>query len=96
MNSAVIKRSVTIAGHKTSVSLEDSFWDGLREIAHDRHVTMSNLVEEIDGNRNHANLSSAVRMFVYRHFRTAQEQRLQRQPNAYFGSNGGYEPGLAR
>ena len=64
MRSAVVKRSIVIAGHKTSISLEDEFWDGLKEIARARGVTFTELVAAIDANRNHANLSSAIRLFV--------------------------------
>ena len=64
MKSSVSKRSIVIAGHKTSVSLEDEFWNSLKEIAHDRSVTLAELVARIDRNREHANLSSAIRLFV--------------------------------
>jgi predicted DNA-binding ribbon-helix-helix protein len=64
VKSAVWKRSIVIAGHRTSVSLEDEFWKSLKEIAHERNVTLGELVATIDGNRNHANLSSAIRLFV--------------------------------
>src|SRR5262245_39109615 len=64
MKSLVIKRSVVIAGHKTSVSLEDAFWSALKEIAEQRHLTLSELVGIIDGARKHGNLSSAIRLFV--------------------------------
>ena len=64
VKSSVSKRSIVIAGHKTSVSLEDAFWDSLKEIAHERNVTLGKLVATIDGNRQHANLSSAIRLFV--------------------------------
>jgi predicted DNA-binding ribbon-helix-helix protein len=69
MKSPVIKRSIVIAGHKTSVSLEDAFWKGLKDIAMDRHVTLSDLVASIDGERRHGNLSSAIRLFVLDHYR---------------------------
>jgi predicted DNA-binding ribbon-helix-helix protein len=62
--SAVLKRSIVVAGHKTSVSLEDEFWESLKEIASERGVTLGELVRTIDGNRNHTNLSSAIRLFV--------------------------------
>jgi predicted DNA-binding ribbon-helix-helix protein len=62
--SSVIKRSIVIAGHKTSVSLEDKFWKSLKEIAAERGMTLAQLVATIDGNRQHANLSSAIRLFV--------------------------------
>ena len=51
MKSLVIKRSVVVAGHKTSVSLEDAFWKGLKEIAHVRDLTLSELVGAIDAER---------------------------------------------
>jgi predicted DNA-binding ribbon-helix-helix protein len=69
MKSPVIKRSIVIAGHKTSVSLEDAFWRGLKEIAVGRNKTLSDLVAEIDTGRPHGNLSSALRLFVLDHYR---------------------------
>ena len=69
MNSPVIKRSIVIAGHKTSVSLEDAFWKGLKEIALNRRTTLSDLVAAIDSERQHGNLSSAIRLFVLDHYR---------------------------
>ena len=64
MKSTVIKRSIVIEGHKTSVSLEDGFWGGLKEIAQSRNTTLSNIIGEIDLNRRQGNLSSAIRLFV--------------------------------
>ena len=64
MKSPVIKRSVMIDGHKTSVSLEDAFWSSLKEIARAQQATLSNTVAEIDKARQHGNLSSAIRLFV--------------------------------
>jgi predicted DNA-binding ribbon-helix-helix protein len=69
MKSPVVKRSIVIAGHKTSVSLEDAFWKGLKEIAGGREMTLSDLVAAIDTDRRHGNLSSAIRLFVLDHFR---------------------------
>jgi len=69
MKSSVIKRSIVVAGHKTSVSLEDAFWRGLKEIAGGRNVTLSDLVAAIDGARQHGNLSSAIRLFVLDFYR---------------------------
>jgi predicted DNA-binding ribbon-helix-helix protein len=69
MKSPVVKRSIVIAGHKTSVSLEDEFWKGLKEIATDRDMTLSDLVATIDTDRRHGNLSSAIRLFVLNHYR---------------------------
>jgi len=68
MKSPVIKRSIVIAGHKTSVSLEDAFWKGLKDIAVGRRTTLSDLVASIDSERRHGNLSSAIRLFVLDHF----------------------------
>jgi predicted DNA-binding ribbon-helix-helix protein len=70
MKSPVVKRSIVIAGHKTSVSLEDAFWRGLKDIAVGRRVTLSDLVGAIDSERQHGNLSSAIRLFVLGHFQT--------------------------
>jgi predicted DNA-binding ribbon-helix-helix protein len=69
MKSPVVKRSIVIAGHKTSVSLEDAFWKGLKEIAISREMTLSDLVASIDTDRRHGNLSSAIRLFVLDHYR---------------------------
>ena len=68
MKSPVVKRSIVIAGHKTSVSLEDAFWRGLKEIAVGRRATLSDLVGAIDTERQHGNLSSAIRLFVLDHY----------------------------
>jgi predicted DNA-binding ribbon-helix-helix protein len=64
MKSSIIKRSVVIEGHKTSISLEDAFWHGLKEIARAQQATLSNIVAEIDKTRQQGNLSSAIRLFV--------------------------------
>ncbi len=69
MKSPVVKRSLVIANHKTSVSLEDAFWKGLKDIANDRGVSLSDLVATIDTERMHGNLSSAIRLFVLDHYR---------------------------
>lgn len=76
VKSAVIKRSILLNGHKTSVSLEDEFWDGLREIAADRNVGLSALVQEIDHGRDNCNLSSALRVYVFSYFHA----RVSRAP----------------
>jgi len=79
MKSPVVKRSIVIAGHKTSVSLEDAFWKGLKEIASGREKTLSDLVASIDTDRRHGNLSSAIRLFVLDHYRVhnGEEHRVQ-------------------
>lgn len=69
MKSPVVKRSIVIAGHKTSVSLEDQFWDALKEIASSRRSTLSEIVASIDSRRNQGNLSSAIRLYVLAYFR---------------------------
>lgn len=69
MKSPVVKRSIVIAGHKTSVSLEEAFWKCLKEIATARDLTLSDLVASIDTDRREGNLSSAIRLFVLDHFR---------------------------
>jgi predicted DNA-binding ribbon-helix-helix protein len=68
VKSTVVKRSIVLAGHKTSVSLEDAFWEGLKDIASTRHKTLSELIDGIDVDRTHANLSSAIRLFVLNHY----------------------------
>jgi predicted DNA-binding ribbon-helix-helix protein len=69
LKSAIVKRSIVIAGHKTSVSLEDAFWKGLKEIAAGRDMGMSDLVKAIDSERQQGNLSSAIRVFVLDFYR---------------------------
>ena len=69
--SAIQKRSVRIAGHPTSISLEDAFWEALREIASRRQIRLSELVEEIDSERSSQNLSSAIRVYVLSSYRSA-------------------------
>ncbi len=58
------KRSLEIAGHRTSISLEDAFWDALREIAAARGLSLAGLVAQVDAGRDGVNLSSAIRVFV--------------------------------
>jgi predicted DNA-binding ribbon-helix-helix protein len=70
VNSPVLKRSIVLAGHKTSVSLEDEFWKGLREIAEERDMTLSDIATAIDSQRTHGNLSSAIRLFVLDFYRS--------------------------
>ena len=57
MKSPVVKRSIVVAGHKTSVSLEEAFWNGMKEISGLRNMTLSELVGEIDSNRQQGNRS---------------------------------------
>jgi predicted DNA-binding ribbon-helix-helix protein len=67
--SQVLKRSINIAGHKTSASLEDAFWSALKEIAATRKISLSDLVSTIDNERQHGNLSSTIRLFVLEYYR---------------------------
>jgi len=80
MKSAIVKRSIIINGHKTSVSLEDAFWSSLKNIAHTDGVPVSKMVTEIDRTRERGNLSSAIRLFILERVRTD-------------GENGGPCPG---
>jgi predicted DNA-binding ribbon-helix-helix protein len=81
MKSPVVKRSIVIAGHKTSVSLEDAFWKCLKEIAGTRDMTLSDLVATIDTDRQQGNLSSAIRLFVLDHYRGQDAGEPREQPH---------------
>jgi predicted DNA-binding ribbon-helix-helix protein len=86
MKSPVVKRSIVIAGHKTSVSLEDAFWSGLKDVAAARSVTLSDLVGSIDADRRQGNLSSAIRLFVLDHYRSQLSERgKQSEPSREAG-----------
>jgi predicted DNA-binding ribbon-helix-helix protein len=67
------KRSIEIHGRQTSVTIEDAFWTALQKIAATHHVRPSDLIAAIDKERNHGNLSSAVRLFVLDHYRSRVE-----------------------
>jgi predicted DNA-binding ribbon-helix-helix protein len=83
MKSTVVKRSIVIEGHKTSISIEDIFWNSLKEIARDRAMTLSKLVASIDAGRvAGSNLSSAIRVFVLDRFRTQVHTLLGRKDEA--------------
>jgi predicted DNA-binding ribbon-helix-helix protein len=64
VKSLIVKRSIVVGGYKTSVSLEDAFWQALKEIARARNTTLSEIVAAIDDKRPHGNLSSSIRLFV--------------------------------
>jgi predicted DNA-binding ribbon-helix-helix protein len=89
VKSPVVKRSIVVSGHKTSVSLEDEFWKSLKEIASERNMTLTELVRAIDANRQHANLSSAIRLFVLGVYRdqvaSRQDRTREALPNAMAG-----------
>ncbi len=76
MKTLVNKHSVVINGHKTSISMEDSFWEGLNEIAKLSGKSLSDLVSEIDaGHKGFKNLSSVIRVFVYTHYKELYDQQ---------------------
>lgn len=64
MTEGIIKRSVAIAGHRTSVSLEEEFWEELKRIATKREISINGLIAEIDAKRARTNLSSAIRLEI--------------------------------
>jgi predicted DNA-binding ribbon-helix-helix protein len=76
-SAAMDKHSLTIAGHRTSISLERAFWDGLRRIAALRGASVASLVAEIDAARGATNLSSAIRVYVLASQRSAVDRDLQ-------------------
>jgi predicted DNA-binding ribbon-helix-helix protein len=69
MESLIVRRSIVLAGQNTSVSLEEPFWQGLKDIATSRGTTLSDLIGSIDRKRKHDNLSSALRLYVLDHYR---------------------------
>ncbi|WP_201859922.1 ribbon-helix-helix domain-containing protein [Microvirga soli] len=82
MGFAVLKRSVSIAGHRTSISLEEPFWEGLREIAERENRSVQSLIGRIDAERGEQNLSSAIRVFVLNDLRNRLEAADQRTGGA--------------
>ncbi len=64
MSARVFKRSLSIAGHRTSISLEEAFWNALKTLAEQRAMSIAALVAQIDEGRSEANLSSAIRVFI--------------------------------
>ncbi len=64
-----VKRSLTIAGHRTSISLEEPFWQALRQVAREKRKPLPALIFQIDAQRNKTNLSSAIRVYLLEYFR---------------------------
>jgi predicted DNA-binding ribbon-helix-helix protein len=64
MKSLVVKHSVIVDGHKTSISLEAAFWTALKDIAHERRKTLKDLISSIDADRQSTHLSSVLRVFI--------------------------------
>jgi len=87
MKSLVLKRSIVIAGHKTSITLEDPFWNELKTIAGEREMTLSALVGSIDAAREHGNLSSAIRLFILSRY-TKDTKRQPLASGQRFASDG--------
>jgi len=86
MKSAIVKRSVVIAGHKTSVSLEDAFWAGLKDIARQQSMMLTQIVARIESDRRlGSNLSSAIRLFVLDYYRERSLDVAANRPAAQFG-----------
>jgi predicted DNA-binding ribbon-helix-helix protein len=75
MKSSIGKHSVVVKKRKTSITLEDDFWQALHEIAKFRRVSLSRLISSIDADRQFTNLSSAIRLFVLRFFKEEQGRR---------------------
>jgi predicted DNA-binding ribbon-helix-helix protein len=95
MKSSVVKRSVVIVGRKTSVSLEDPFWDHLKSIARAQRMTLSELVASINGARKQSNLSSAIRLFVLEHFQNEHKRVDVTEPHRTSASaEGTHDSGL--
>ena len=89
MKSSVVKHSIQLQRHKTSVSLEDPFWNELKKIALAQRVTLPELVTTIDDTRGQGNLSSAIRLFVLNHFRNQKRWMgvpvgLKENPTGFF------------
>lgn len=82
MQSVVVKHSIVIAGHKTSISLEDEFWKGLKQVGKAQKITLSELVAGIKSQPGRGNLSSAIRIFVLDHFRAQLSELLARSADA--------------
>jgi predicted DNA-binding ribbon-helix-helix protein len=82
MGSGIVKRSVSIAGHRTSITLEEPFWDALREAADAGAVSVQSLIGRIDAERGDQNLSSAIRVFVLNRLRDAPSRPGSVEPTA--------------
>jgi predicted DNA-binding ribbon-helix-helix protein len=88
MKSSIVKRSITVGGHKTSFSLEEPFWIELKKIALTRKMTMAKLVSKIDHTREQGNLSSAIRLFVLHHVHYGERQMEEEKTHPYAVSVG--------
>ena len=82
MKSPIAKRSVVLDHHKTSISLEDEFWNGVRTIADQKNMKLTELLEQIDSERSHSNLSSAIRVFVLKETRAQAAPQPEPKPSS--------------
>ena len=89
MKSRVMKRSIILSGHKTSVSLEEAFWVGLKGIAKSKGKSVAELITSVDLGRDYNNLSSALRLFVLDYYQTA-SARLDGTPFADYPTQDRY------
>jgi predicted DNA-binding ribbon-helix-helix protein len=91
MKSKILRHNVIVRGHRSSVSLEDTFWTDLRRIARVQGCALSELIAEIDRDRQGGNLSSAIRLFVLEHFRAKSNstQPDDRRTSNVIEGNGG-------
>jgi predicted DNA-binding ribbon-helix-helix protein len=80
--SRIPNRSLVVAGRKTGVSVEDEFWEALKDIAKERGSTLQDLVTSISAERRNPNLSSAIRLFVLNHCQEQLAARKGRMPSA--------------
>ncbi len=80
MNSKIIKRSVRIAGHATSVSVEQPFWEELQKIADQKGKSLNKMIAEIDAARGTSNLSSAIRLYILNELKNSTATNLPEHP----------------
>ena len=73
MNDGIVKRSVAIAGHQTSISLEEPFWEELKRMAAERGMSVNGLIADIDARRARTNLSSAIRLEILADLKSEQD-----------------------
>ena len=79
MKSPIIKRSIMIASHRTSISLEEPFWRGLKDIAARHETSVQNVVASVHGGRHRGNLSSSLRQFVLEYYQSNCCDKSRRQ-----------------
>jgi predicted DNA-binding ribbon-helix-helix protein len=80
MKSKIARRTIIIGGRKTSLSLEDAFWNEFKMIAAERSTTLSELVSSINSSRKQPNLTSAIRLFVLNYYMHAGERQALAAP----------------